>query len=186
MSRKTSPAVPYRPPQSGMSLLETLVALTILLIASVGIMAVAAVSMTTTEDQGHLSARAAEYAQDKMEQLMSLAYGDGDLGAGTGTDTTVFPAVSTGGEGLGVGGSSDPNSPVSGYVDYLDNSGNPLSAAGGSAPATWYYIRVWKISTPSGTSNLKQITVTAMARSSIGSQGALPEATVSSLKAYPF
>jgi prepilin-type N-terminal cleavage/methylation domain-containing protein len=172
-------------PQSGMSLLEVLIALTILVIASAGIMAVASVAMTTTEDQGHLAARAAEYAQDKMEQLMSLAYGDGDLGAGTGTNTTVFPAVSTGGDGLGVGGSSDPNNPVSGYVDYLDSSGNPLSSAGGT-PNNWYYIRVWQISKPAGTTNLKLITVTAMARSAIGSSSSLPRATVASLKAFPF
>jgi prepilin-type N-terminal cleavage/methylation domain-containing protein len=179
MSHNATPAKFRRPPQSGMSLLETLIALTILLIASVGIMAVAGVAMSTTEDQGHLASRAAEYAQDKMEQLMSLSYGDSV------TDTTVFPAVSSGGLGLTVGGSSDPNSPVTGYADYLDSSGNPLSSASGT-PANWYYIRVWQISKPSGSTTLKQITVTAMARSDIGSNGALPEATVTSLKAYPF
>lgn len=172
-----------RTAQSGMSLLETLIALTILLIASVGIMAIAGTALTTTEDQGHLSARAAEYAQDKMEQLITLAFHDGDYGTGSGTDTTVFPAASTGGTGLHVGGSSDPNSPVTGYVDYLDNDGNPLSSATGT-PTNWYYIRVWQISQPSAF--LKQITVTAMARSAIGSNGALPEVTVTSLKAYPF
>jgi prepilin-type N-terminal cleavage/methylation domain-containing protein len=177
MSQKANPAKFQRPAQSGMSLLETLIALTILLIASVGIMAVAGVSMSTTEDQGHLAARAAEYAQDKMEQLMSLAYGD------IVTDTTVFPSVSSGGVGLTVGGSSDPNSPVTGYVDYLDSSGNPLSSASGT-PSNWYYIRVWQISQPTGTT--KQITVTAMANSAIGSNGALPKATVISLKTSPF
>src|SRR5713226_6505184 len=170
--------------QSGMSLLETMIALVVLLIATVGIMAMAMVATSTTENQGHLAARTAEYAQDKMEQLISLAYGDST------TDTTVFPANDSGGTGLAVGGSSDPNAPVTspgtGYVDYLDRSGNPLTAAGGVAPANWYYIRVWQISTPS--SNLKQITVTAKVRSGVGSTGtgALPQSTLVTLKTNPF
>jgi hypothetical protein len=172
----------YRQPQAGMSLLETVIALGILLISSVGIMTLATVAMTTTEDQGHLLARAAEYAQDKMEQLISLAYADGT------TDTTVFPAVSTGGTGLAVGGSSNASSPSAGYVDYLDKSGNPLTlGAGGAAPSSWYYIRVWKVELPTGTTNLKRITVTAKVRSTIGKPaGSLPEATLVSLKASPF
>jgi type II secretory pathway pseudopilin PulG len=172
--------------QSGMSLLETMIALVVLLIATVGIMAMAMVATSTTENQGHLAARTAEYAQDKMEQLISLAYGDST------TDTTVFPANNSGGTGLAVGGSSDPNAPVTspgtGYVDYLDRSGNPLTAAGGVAPANWYYIRVWQISTPSGTSNLKQITVAAKVRSGVGSTGigALPQSILVTMKTNPF
>src|ERR1035437_6251240 len=114
-----------RPSQTGMSLLETMVALTILLIASIGILTMGMLATETTENQGHLAARTAEYSQDKMEQLMSLSYGD------TTTDTTTFPPGSIGGTGLAIGGSSDPNSPVSspgtGYVDYLDISGQPSS-----------------------------------------------------------
>lgn len=181
--------------QSGMSLMEALIALTILLIVSVGIMAMAGLAMKTTENQGHLEARAAEYAQDKMEQLLSLSYGDGDSPtAGVGTDTTVFPACSplsitppacSTGTGLRVGGSSDPTAPVNKYVDYLDRNGNSLGG-GATAPANWFYIRVWKIDVPTGTTNLKRITVTAKVAASIGPSGAAPQATVASLKASPF
>jgi len=168
--------------QAGLTLLETMIAVVLLLIVTAGIMSMAMVATSTTENQGHLSARATEYAQDKMEQLISLAYGDST------TDTTVFPATNTGGTGLAIGGSSDPNAPAAGYVDYLDKSGNPLSVAGGAAPATWYYIRVWQISAPAGTTNLKQITVASKVRSGVGSTGtgALPQSTVTSLKTYPF
>ncbi len=168
--------------QSGMSLLETAIAIAVLLIATVGIMTIAMVAITTTENQGHLAARTSEYAQDKMEQLISLAYGDPSA------DTTVFPANNVGGTGLTPGGSSDPTAPVAGYVDYLDISGNPLAFAGGAVPADWYYIRVWQISTPGGTANLKQITVTAMVRAAAGSAGvtANPQSTVVSLKTAPF
>jgi len=163
-----------------MSLLETLIALTVLLIASAGIMGIALVATSTTENQGHLAARTTEYAQDKMEQLMGLAYGDSTA------DTTVFPAANTGGTGLSLGGSSDPNAPVAGYADYLDISGNPLASPGGTAPTGWFYKRVWQISTPTGTTNLKQITVTVTVQSDIGSLGALPQSTVVSLKTSPF
>ncbi len=168
--------------QSGMSILEAMIAIAVLLITTLGIMSLALIATSTTENQGHLAARTTEYAQDKMEQLISLAYGDST------TDTTVFPANNSGGTGLAVGGSSDPNAPGAGYVDYLDRSGNPLAISGGAAPAGWYYIRVWQISTPAGTSNLKQITVTAKVRSAVGSSGigVLPQSTVASLKTNPF
>lgn len=173
--------------QSGVSLLETTIAMSVLLIATVGIMTLAVVAMTTTENQGHLAARATEYAQDKLEQLISLAYNDCDPSGCS--DTTVFPTANSGGTGLKVGGSADPNAPVTGYVDYLDTSGNPLTlGAGGAAPSNWYYIRVWQISTPAGTSNLKQITVTAKVRFGVGSRGvgAPPQSTVTMLKTNPF
>src|SRR5260370_33086794 len=105
--------------QLGMSLLETMSALTVLLIVTVGVMSMATIAVETTENQGHLQSRVTEYAQDKMEQLISLGYGDGDLGTGTGTDTTVFPACSPNtnpscstGTGLAGGGSSDPSPPA--------------------------------------------------------------------------
>jgi hypothetical protein len=167
-----------RASQAGMSLLETLIALAILMIASVGIMGLGAIALATTENQGHLAARTAEYAQDKMEQLMSLSYGDPT------TDTTTFPSASTGGSGLTVGGSFDPSSPVTspgtGYVDYLDLSGQPVSSSG-----NWYYVRVWQISVFSAT--VKQITVTAKVKAQVGApSGALPQSTLTSLKTSPF
>jgi type II secretory pathway pseudopilin PulG len=175
-----------------MSLLEVTIALAILLIASVGIMTMGTVAIATTENQGHLAARTAEYAQDKMEQLSSLSYGD------PATDTIAFPPTSTGGSGLTVGGSSDPNSPVTtpgtGYVDYLDISGQPTTSTG-----AWFYIRVWQISyvTTNPPTNclvngatvqcLKQITVTAKVRRQVGAPaGALPQSTLTTLKSSPF
>lgn len=180
ISRRRSRTLPV---QSGMSLLETTIAVAVLLVATVGIMTLALVATATTENQGHLAARASEYAQDKMEQLIALAYGD------TTTDTTVFPSANSGGTGLTVGGSSDPNAPAAGYVDYLDISGNPLVYTGGAAPATWYYIRVWQVSLPAGSTNLKQLTVAAKVRASVGGTGgvgALPQTTVTTLKTSPF
>lgn len=181
--------------ESGMALIETIIALGVLLTVATGVMALAAISMTTTENQGHLQARTAEYAQDKMEQLLGLAYCDAT------SDTTVLPATTAGGTGLagcapplvspqtgtgGVGGSSNPANPIVGYVDYLDTAGNLVVSAGGGTPAGWYYKRVWQVSLPAGTTNLKQITVTVQTAAEVGAGGALPRASVTALKTYPF
>ncbi|HEY6129180.1 MAG TPA: hypothetical protein VIW23_13460 [Candidatus Acidoferrum sp.] len=172
--------------EAGISLLETMIALAILLIASIGILSMTILSITTTENQGHLGARTAEYAQDKMEQLQSLSFADGVGGAGTGTDTTVasFTATTTGGNGLLAGGGITYGSPVAAYVDYLDADGNPLGG-GANAPAGWFYVRMWQI-TDDATGTLKTITVRTVARSGVNGVSSLPRSTVTSLKASPF
>jgi type II secretory pathway pseudopilin PulG len=181
----------------GMSLLETMIALALLLLVSTGIMGLATVATSSTETQGHLASRTTEYAQDKMEQLLALAFCDGPPNA-TATDTTVFPAVvNATGTGLGgcssagtppaipptpsAGGGLDPNNPVSGYVDYLDASGNLVASTG-----NWEYIRVWQISVPAGSTALKQISVLAQAHYEVGKNGQVPRSTVVALKTYPF
>jgi hypothetical protein len=175
--------------QAGTSLIETSIALGVLLIASVGIMSLCTVAMVTTENQGHLMARAAEYSQDKIEQLISLAYTD------SASNTATFPTSLTGGTGLAVGGSSDPAAPATGYVDYLDFNGNFLSF-GVSAPTNWYYIRVWQISNLAGAPSfgtigptVKQIPVTTKVRHGVvgagGGGGLIPQATMSTLMTYP-
>lgn len=178
--------------QAGISLIETMIGLSLLLVVSVGVLGLGVVAMTTTENQGHLMARTAEYAQDKMEQLLALKFCDAT------SDTTVLPTTAAGGlglagcaaplnnNGLGAGGSSNPAAPVAGYVDYLDNNGN-LLPAGGGAPAGWKYIRAWQIAPANATNTVKQITVTVRVSSSLGQGGAnQPQATLTALKAYPF
>lgn len=175
--------------------METMIAITIMFICAGGVLALAAVALTTTENQGHLMARTAEYSQDKMEQLLALAYCDAS------TDTTQLPSQPTGGTGLagcpvplvspatgtGIGGGSDPNAPVTGYVDYLDSTGKLVTGSGGAAPANWFYIRVWQISAgPGGVTQMKQITVTTRVHTEVGSGGTIPQCTVEALKTYPF
>ena len=160
--------------ERGVTILETMIAITILLIACCGVLGLSLVAMTTTENHGHLGARTTEYAQDKMEQLLALQFGDGS------TDTTTFPAGNCGaGCGLTPGGSSDPNNAVAPYVDYLDANGNLLGSGGGVGT---YYTRVWQITVVPGNPHLKQITVS----SNVSSNPMVPTATVTSLKADPF
>jgi hypothetical protein len=161
----------------GSSLVEVLVSAAIMTTLAAGLMAMAGVALTQSENQGHLAARTAEYAQDKMEQLLVLAFGD------TTSDTRQFPSTSAGGTGLTVGGSSNPATPVAGYVDYLDTKGNLLPMAGGGPPANWYYKRVWQINSLSAT--LKEVRVTATVARGLGRQKT-PEATLVTLKTFPF
>ena len=177
--------------QRGFSLVETMIALGLLLVAAAGTLPVALLALNMTGNYGHLTARSSEYAQDKLEQLMALSFGD------TVTDTRVFPAVAPGGSGLTVGGSADPAAPIAQYVDYLNADGALLAAAGAAPPADWFYQRVWQVEEV-GAADLncptvvsaarictKRITVTATVRNA-ASGGIVPRVTVVALKAYPF
>jgi type II secretory pathway pseudopilin PulG len=159
--------------QTGMSLVETMVALGLLLVVAAGVLSLGGLALSTTENQGHLAARTAEYAQDKMEQLLALRYSD------NGSDTTVFPTV-LGGVGLTAGGSLNPNAPAAGYSDYLDNAGNIVGAG-----ANWEYIRVWLV-TENATQTLKTVSVLSRVRAGVGQPQLLPQSTVVALKSKPF
>ena len=169
--------------ERGLSFIEMVFALSVVVIAALGLLPLGAIATKTTENQGHLMARCTEYAQDKLEQLMALQFGDAV------TDTRVFPAGPDGGTGLGgkplaaTVGSADPAVPIDGFVDYLNIDGDLLNTAGG-VPANWSYERVWQIEPVSAT--LKRITVTAIVKNSVGSQGRIPRATVVALKTFPF
>lgn len=163
--------------EAGLSLLEVVIALSILLVLSLGILPLGVLAIARTENEGHLAARTTEYSQDKMEQLLSLAYNDAV------TDTRVFPSATTGGTGLAVGGSSDPNAPAASYVDYLDLAGNLVPSVGTAAPAGWFYKRVWQITSPF--TNIKQVAVTTIVARGFG-HGRTPQATLVALKSLPF
>jgi len=161
----------------GFTLVEVMVALMLTFVVAVGLLSMDVIATKTTENYGHLSARATEYAQDKMEQLFILAYGNAT------TDTRVFPAAPTGGTGLAVGGSADPAAPAAGYVDYLNQAGTLVTGSGGAPPADWYYMRVWQVTSPAA--NLKQITVTVTIRTGFAG-GQTMSSTVTALKSLPF
>ncbi len=175
--RRNSLARPVRT-DAGFTLVEVIFALVLLFIVAAGLLPMGLMATKMSENQGHLVARTTEYAQDKMEQLMALAYGDSI------SDTRVFPTNDTGGSGLTIGGNANPAAPVDQYVDYLDMNGNLFPAAAG-VPANWYYMRVWQVSL--FRANLKQITVTVTTRTSaLGGLGAVPRSTVTALKSSPF
>jgi hypothetical protein len=162
--------------ERGITLIETVIACGILLVVMLGLLSMAALATTYTENHGHLEARTTEYAQDKMEQLLALSYSD------IASDTTQIPTASANGAGLAAGGSQDPAAPAAKYVDYLDPDGKPLCpCTGTTVPDNWFYKRVWLISTPAGSTNLKQITVTAVVIRSVANK-IIPRATVTALR----
>src|SRR5262252_5485449 len=115
--------------ERGTTLVETMIALAVLLIAMSGLMTLSGLASRTTENNGHLAARTTEDAQDKMEQLLALRYGDSTSDT---TDPTVFPANPAGGTGLTIGGGLNTAAPVAGYVDWLSADGTMLG--GGVKP----------------------------------------------------
>jgi hypothetical protein len=178
--------------EQGTTIIEVVIATAILATLMAGLMSLAAMAISTTENQGHLGARTTEYAQDKMEQLLALTYGD------TTSDTRTFPAANGGGSGLAPGGSSSPATPVALYVDYLDDNGNLCGTAGAACaapsgttpPNGWFYQRVWQVddNTTHPTelpANLKRITVASTIKRGFG--GAMKaQSTLTVLKARGF
>lgn len=192
---ENSPLPQGRRSDRGVTLIETMVAALILIIVVVGLLPIFAVGLQTTYAQGDVSTRVTEYAQDKMEQLLSLSpvniasdgFNDGV------TDTTVFPAKTDGSTGCtgsgsttcGLGGvmaasstmgSIPPAAPVTYFVDYLDVNGTLLTSSTGA-----YYTRQWSVTTDS-TANLKTITVVATSNGG-GVKGLAPSATLVTIKA---
>ncbi len=163
--------------EQGTTLIETAVAMAILIVMMLGLLSLSAVATVVMENEGNLMARTSEYAQDKMEQLLALKYGDQV------STTTVFPFISSGGKGLSIGGSSDPSNPQPYYTDFLDANGKLLPTTGIAPPAGWFFKRVWSVT--QAAPNLKQITVTATAIHGLGHRAA-PKTTMSTFKVYPF
>lgn len=169
---------PPRGSERGISIVECVFALSLMTVLALGLLPLGVMATLTTENQGHLAARTTEYAQDKLEQLLALAFGDQT------TDTRVFPANDANGSGLLGGGSSDPANPIDKYVDYLDVDGTLVPSNGGAEPDGWFYKRVWSVTDVSAT--LKEITVTAIVKNAVGSAGRVPQSTVTSRKTSPF
>jgi hypothetical protein len=162
--------------ERGSTLVETVVATSLLLVVMIGLLSMAAIATVYTENHGHLEARTTEYAQDKMEQLLALVYTDQV------SNTVTFPATSTGGTGLTIGGSVNPSTPQNGYVDWLAQNGT-LLGGGTTPPSNWFYQRVWEV-TPL-TAGVKRITVTTLVKSAVGG-AMIPRATVVALKSSRF
>jgi prepilin-type N-terminal cleavage/methylation domain-containing protein len=155
--------------QQGFTLLETVIAAAVLVIAAAGILGLFCVALTQNSVQGDHGTRTTEYAQDKMEQLMALSFSD------TTSDVTQYPTClsqfsTCSGHGLSAGGSVNPASPSTGYVDYIDATGTP-----GTSSTNAVYIREWSIADDSNSPHQIK-TITVMVKK-INESGAIVPAT---------
>ncbi|MGH7122039.1 MAG: type IV pilus modification PilV family protein [Acetobacteraceae bacterium] len=138
-----------RAPARGFTLVEVLVAMSILLAAAGSLVELLAVSARASRTAQRM-ARASALANARLEQLQGLAWGvrpDGRLFGDDTTDLSVQPWSAAGvGLGLSPPGVLDANTP--GWVDFLDAQGRWL-ATGERAPPGTVYVRRWAITAPS-------------------------------------
>jgi prepilin-type N-terminal cleavage/methylation domain-containing protein len=130
---------------SGFSLVEVLVATTLLAVALVGLAQLAGIAV-----RANTSARGTTFAtmlaQQKLEQLRELQWAFDTAGAPVSdlaTNLAVTPATQ-GGNGLAASPAGTLTSNTAGYVDYLDATGNWVGTGAQPASGT-VYIRRWSI-----------------------------------------
>lgn len=132
--------------ERGFSLIEVLVATTILAVALTSLAQMFVMS-TRANASSKSTTYAALLAQQKMEQLRGLTFGFDMLAlplTDTASDTTVVPQTPTGGTGLSPSPSGALRSNTNGYCDFLDRNG--VSLGGGTTPpGATAYIRRWSI-----------------------------------------
>jgi Tfp pilus assembly protein PilV len=154
--------------ESGMTLVESLIAILILTVGLLTLAQVLAFSIMASKTHGRDAGKATAAAQEKLEELVGLRFSD------TTTDLTVSPPTSAGGTGLTAGGSVYPSNPVQGYSDYIDLTGNRISATNAA------YTRQWQVVNNSAT--LKTITVSVVSNKSYQS-GTAPSTVLITQKA---
>ena len=132
---------------AGFSLLEVLVATALLASALVSLAQLFA--MATKSNIGSRNTTyAAVLAQQKLEELRSLAWGFDQSGlpiSDITTDTTQTPEEPVGGTGLSPSPQTSLGENMSGWVDYIDSFGNKLGT-GSTPPANAIYTRRWMVS----------------------------------------
>ena len=173
----------------GSTLIEALVAT---LILTTGLLAMAELVRVAaaTNDAAKHGTLAGILAEQKIEQLRSLAWEFDASGAAVGdvsTDTTVLPEAPSGGTGLQASPQSlQQNTP--GFVDHLDGGGQIVGRSA-QPPTSAVYTRRWSIEpmpTSAGPAVLIQVLVTGIrnrGRADQGSVARLPgEARLVTLK----
>jgi prepilin-type N-terminal cleavage/methylation domain-containing protein len=156
--------------EKGMTLVEVMIAILILLSGLLVMAQVMAFSVIASKTTGRDAGKTTAAARDKMEELMGLPFAD------TTTNVTVaapFPAT---GVGLTAGGSVYPADPVNGYSDYVNPGGVRMAST--SADCT----RQWQIINTSAT--LKTIIVSVRSNKSF-KFGSAPSTTLITQKASP-
>jgi type II secretory pathway pseudopilin PulG len=135
----------------GFSLLEALIATTIVAVAAGGLLQLFVISASANRSS-HTETVATLLAQEKIEQLRALDWSVDAAGISI-SDTSTNTAVSPDEPGTGTGLATSPpralNTNTAGYCDFVDAYGQLLgggSACGGpGAPSGAAYVRRWSI-----------------------------------------
>ena len=130
--------------ESGMTLIESMIAMVIMLAGLMVMAQVLAFSVIVGKTYGRDAGQNTAAARDKMEELMGLQFADT-------TTNVMIDAHTSDGTGLLAGGSIYPSGAVAGYSDRIDFQGNRTDSG------TAEFIRQWRIVDDSAT--LKTISV---------------------------
>ena len=131
--------------RAGATLIEVLVATTVLVSGVLSIAQLFLLSTSTNASARHITI-ASTLAAQKVEQLRALMWGydvDGTPVSDTSTDTSVIPEAPTGGTGLRASPADALERNTDGYVDHLDSYGRIVGNR--SIPPTAVYTRRWSI-----------------------------------------
>ncbi len=156
----------------GFSLVEVLVAIAVLTMATVALAGVSLHAVRNSQDARSITT-ATVLASQKMEQLRTLVWAFDAAGvpvSDVSTDTTVVPERTSGGTGLRPSSHGALSENRAGYCDFVDASGRALGG-GTQPPAGTAFVRRWSIDRfPLATSEAVLIQVSV---SPIGSPRAL-------------
>jgi len=132
--------------EGGFSILEVLIATTILTVALSALAQLFVIS-TRANASAKTTSYASVLAQQKMEQLRGLMFGFDNLGlpiTDFTTNITVASEQVSGGKGLSASPDKSLGRNTDGYCDFIDQFGNSLGG-GTTPPAGTVYIRRWSI-----------------------------------------
>lgn len=130
----------------GFSILEVLVATTVMTVALSALAQLFTISTRANTSAKHTT-YASVLAGQKMEQLRSLTWGFDTLGlplSDTTTNITVVPESPTGGKGLSPSPAGALGQNTDGYCDFIDKNGIALGPCSTPDPAA-YYVRRWAV-----------------------------------------
>jgi prepilin-type N-terminal cleavage/methylation domain-containing protein len=134
----------------GFSLIEVLVASTVMTIAMISLAQLSVLSIRVNQVARSTTVTTV-LASQKIEQLQSLTFAFDASGAPVSdatTDTTVAPERSAGGTGLAPSPADALVQDTTGYCDFLDAFGRPLAHAlevGTAPPPATAFVRRWSI-----------------------------------------
>jgi hypothetical protein len=174
-----------RESESGVSLIETMIAILVAFIAMASVGAVVFNAMVSNKNQGTEIARMTSMAQEKIEELNRLPYDDATTNTTLISDTNwnVGLTPNTGTDLDYISGCPSTSTNI-GYVDFLDANG--LALSGGTCAAAiangYSYERRWRTTTVTGVTGLKQITVVVYAPNAVRTGAQMPVVTLTTLK----